>query len=231
VIRNEFPAEELDWHNLLNRTRATVSAVNGAPPSMPVGEFAMLSIGVIGFLLVCCVAKSLWQKRRNAVALSVLAFGLLSGIACGAEPPLDFSLLAQRPAVETKAAEPLPPLDWQACSPSVATAAAMPPLDWTVCGLNGPQCLVFYRAKNCSDCDRIVSHLRKYVQPMGWDVSDSPSADFRLVNVLREPELARSYRIEAVPTAIYLDRGGTEAARFEGFPAPRNMTSQLNQLR
>lgn len=244
-----FPSDELNWDQLLKRTRATVGAVDQGTGGEQIAAVAQVEGGtnamsinlVIG---LCCVVSgggllALRRRSRMAAAAVLILFGASSASA----QELDFTVARSAPrasasvvATETSA----PPLNWSAIAPPGRSIATAPndSIDWSVFDCNRieaaaprAQCLVFIRPRNCSDCERQKRYMTERLPALGWRVGPEADADFRLVDVLQDPALAALHRVAVVPTTIYLDKDGKVIERFEGFPAPRNLTSQLNQLR
>ena len=96
-----------------------------------------------------------------------------------------------------------------------------------------PQCLVFWM-ESCQPCDASKKYLKEKIVPLGWTVSDSEDADFRLIDQAKFPELVERYQIEVAPTMVFVDREGKESSRqsrIVGFSGPVNVTSELVRLR
>lgn len=248
-----FPAEDLDWDQLLHRTRSTVGA--SAPPvplvQEPIAMFSpMLLLGLVLFAVGAAMLM-LGKDRRARIALGLIAtVSLLPSLAYADEPPLSFVAASHRQAervVETRVVESPAPLNWSRAE-GTATAQAdvgpMPTLNWSAmesptlatAKQPAPRALVFIRSRNCSDCDKMLSWITKQVVPAGWVAIESPfatpaEADFQIIDVLKDTRLQTHYRVQAVPTVVYLDKQGQETARFEGFTPPRSLTEELNRLR
>jgi hypothetical protein len=92
------------------------------------------------------------------------------------------------------------------------------------------QALVFWR-DGCSDCLKEKSWLLTVIKPLGWNVSDSPDADFRLVDTRKDTVLRERYRIDVVPQTVYVDATGKEVSRIVGFDGPMNVTDTLLKIR
>lgn len=199
-------------------------------------------------LALCVVGLVLFLRGRVlgvgvASALAVLAIGQ----SVGAQ---DFGAATSRAPVESIEADPM---GWHVAAtrgpvvtsqtqnsqtPARATATTNEILNWTPAvsrvsaekGAPKPQVLVFVRAVGCSDCLKETKHLKENIEPLGWDVSADPDADFRIVDVLKEPRLAEKYAVSVVPTAIYVTETGRPVERQEGF-VHRNWTLPLKALR
>ena len=256
-----FPAEELDWDQLLHRTRSTVGAVAPPPPQLQEPRI-MSSLVLFAGLVSCSIGIGLLMRgnaRRMSAAALILALTLVSSSPVSAdEPPLNFAAAETRSALvatnpPTKAT--VEPLNWsQALSPLAPTggegpgvrgeSGTPPALNWSACEGTAttsqptkphPQALVFIRSRNCSDCDKVAKWIKTNVAPVGWNVTEAtttdPAADFVLVDVLKDQTLQNQYAIRAVPTIVYIDKQGRESTRFEGFSPPRSLTAELNRLR
>ena len=225
-----FPAEELDWDQLLHRSRATVGAAGPPLPLVPEPNVMVPQI-LCGILLLATgvALLSLGNARRSRLAaMLLLALTLAVPTAAFAdEPSLDFSVAASRSAAREVATPPEPEpepfmsLNWSLCEGHALAAANGPQ----------PQCLVFVRSRNCSDCHKETAYIERVVKPLGWTVGPEPTADFRVIDVLNDTALQSSHGVQVVPTTIYLDRRGREVLRFEGFTPPRSLTEPLNKLR
>lgn len=231
-----FPAEELDWDKLLNRSRATVGAMPGQPPQQKL-EPIMSTTLIAG--LVCLVAgAALWGNvRRTRTAAAVLVL-LVPGTVFSQELNFTVARNAARLVATPPPTDTQPALTWSAMEPpsrsTATTEPALAAISWAACdGKNtqNAQCLVFVRSRGCSDCDRQKKYIEERLPGLGWKVGTEPEADFRLVDVQREPALATAHRIHVVPTTVYLDKTGKEVERIEGFPIPRSLTTSLNRLR
>lgn len=95
----------------------------------------------------------------------------------------------------------------------------------------GPQALVFVMERGCSDCDKLVSYVRKELVPKGWIESDKPDADFRIIDIRKNPEIARLYGVEMVPTVVYTNRYGRIVERRVGFQAGQQWVAPLLSCR
>ena len=111
------------------------------------------------------------------------------------------------------------------------TAAAVRPVIAERKELPKSQALVFLRTVGCSDCTKETGHLKTNVAPLGWEVGESEFADFRLIDITKQPLLAQKYNVSVVPTTIYLDRERRIVERLEGFWSGRSYTNKLNDLR
>lgn len=94
----------------------------------------------------------------------------------------------------------------------------------------GGQALYFWR-ENCSQCTKGKSWLLTAIKALGWNVSESPDADFRLVDTTKDAVLRERYRIEFVPQMVYVDGAGQEVSRIVGFEGPMNVTDMLLKIR
>lgn len=239
-----FPADELDWDQLLKRTRATVGAVDQGTGGEQIAAVAQdeggtnaMSINlVVGLLCVVSGGSLLAIRHRSRMAAAAVL--ILFGASSASAQELDFTVARSAPrasasVVATETASP--PLNWSAMSAPTRAVSDRSPLDWTACegGSCSPraQCLVFLRPKNCSECERQQAYITRRLPPLGWSVGTDADADFRIIDVLKHQDLATAYGVQVVPTTIYLNKQGKEVERIEGFPAPRNLTTQLNALR
>ena len=251
-----FPAEGINWDDLLKRP--TVSSV--APVETKVsgqGGSEIMSfetwILVAGLLLAALGLVLFWRSRGRAstIALAMIAV-------CGIQTAgygQDFAGASVRghsvSTIQTQAIDPMgnafeaavDPIGWHLASARQAVTP-VESIEWdaaehrTVQGsevvspaaAKKAQALVFFRQVGCSECTKEISHLLRNLVPLGWKVSASADADFRLVDVLVEPELARLHGVQVVPTTVYLSSGGGVHERYEGFSPTRSLTSPLNKL-
>lgn len=247
-----FPAEELDWDQLLHRSRSTVGAARPPLPQLPEPP-VMIPQVLCGILLLATgvALLTLGNARRSRLAAMLLLTITLAAptVAFADAPSLDFSVAASRRTITETRLTPTEaqPLNW---TPAASRGAArdsssqsepepVTSLNWSLCeghavaSANGtnPQCLVFVRSRNCSDCHKQTAYIERVVKPLGWKTGTEPTADFRVIDVLTDTTLQAAHGVTVVPTTIYLDRRGREVQRFEGFTPPRSLTGPLNQLR
>ena len=247
-----FPAEELDWDQLLHRSRSTVGAAGLPAPQLPEPNVMVPQI-LCGILLLATgiALLSLGNVRRSRLAAMLLLALTMAPTAVFADEPLiDFSVASRRATTTEKRVQQAEeqPINWTpAASRSAAREVATqgsdqepsPSLNWSGCDGQAvgqskgpqPQCLVFVRSRNCSDCHKETTYIERVVKPLGWTAGPEPTADFRVIDVLTDTTLQVSHGVTVVPTTIYLDRRGREVSRFEGFAPPRSLTEPLNKLR
>ena len=247
-----FPAEELDWDQLLHRSRSTVGAAGPPVPLVPEPNVMVPQI-LCGILLLATgvALLALGNARRSRLAATLLlALTLAVPTATFAdEPSLDFSVASSRRTIMDTRVPPAEsqPLNWTpAAARSAAREVATQPepepvtsLDWSACDGQAvghtkgpqPQCLVFVRSRNCSDCHKETTYIDRVLTPLGWTSGPETTADFRVIDVLTDTTLQQKYEVQVVPTTIYLDRRGREVMRFEGFTPARSLTEPLNKLR
>jgi hypothetical protein len=232
-----FPAESINWDELLRR-QVTVSS---EPPVDVIGtgngEMIMSAFWILVASILACVAGAAlfrWAAigQRRMKTLSGLALLLLGvGIANAQQP--DFAIAASRTGS---------PIDWLSASErsivsdQPATAGIVADEDWDVCAVRqktviksvrrGPQALLF-SAEWCKPCGPRKKAIEKTVVPLGWSYGDQEDADFRVVDIDKQPDLTRKYSVEMVPTIIYVDSGGKEYDRIVGAKSNRLLTTSL----
>ena len=189
-------------------------------------------------------------RRSRLAAMLLLALTMAPTAVFADEPLIDFSVASRRATttdqrVQQAEAQPInwTPAAFRSAAREVATQGSdqepSPSLNWSGCDGQAvgqskgpqPQCLVFVRSRNCSDCHKETTYIDRVVKPLGWTAGPEPTADFRVIDVLTDTALQVSHGVTVVPTTIYLDRRGREVSRFEGFAPPRSLTEPLNKLR
>jgi len=236
-----FPSEGIDWDKLTRRPVASL----GMPPKIESGSGSMevaMFASLCGCVCVCMLGLMLFLRggRRLGVT-SAIAIGALSvGLSCDVDAqdfrgaatrsvpvesveadPVGWHVAATRSAVVVEAAVNCDQL-WQTAACRVEDVVAAEKKQKA-------QVLVFIRAVGCSDCDKERSYLEHKIKPLGWDVGSNPDADFRIVDVLKDPVLTQKYGVQVVPTAIYVTDAGREVERQEGFVS-RSWTLLLKKL-
>ena len=244
---NGFPAAGPDWDELLRRPATSPVAItmgsNGSNGGRemryllesPGTLFAFCCLVVLGGLLLFAMAQPRKKLRTAAQMMLLLTAYTVAPNAWGQ----DFAAAATR---ETKPAVAIPsatvttladPMDWTAAI-TRPVVDPLTPLAASGCSdtINqGPQALVFVMERGCSDCDRLLAYVRKELVPKGWIESDKPDADFRVIDIRKNPEIARLYGVEMVPTVVYTNRYGRIVDRRVGFQTGQQWVAPLLSCR
>lgn len=242
-----FPAAGPDWDELLRRP--ATSPVTSMDVPTGGGREMREFMGSPGFLMVLCLAVSLGglllfaialraERKRMGQAVTMLLIGLCATSSYGWAQ--DFEAAASRSGPPQSSAAiavannatvttPADPMDWSA-------ATTRPVIDLLNAGCQDiasdhPQALVFLMERGCSDCERLDAYIKRELVPKGWIESDRPDADFRMVDIRKNPEIARLYGVEVVPTIVYLNRFGRIVDRRVGYTVGQSLTSPLLSCR
>jgi len=242
-----FPAAGPDWDELLRRPATSQAAItmdgsNGSNGGRemryllesPGTLFAFCCLVALGGLVLFLMAR----QKPNGLAAPLIA--LLT--ACTLTPSVsgqDFAAAATRETRPAAAVTPATvttlgdPMDWTAAT-TRPVVDPLTPLAASGCSdtINqGPQALVFVMERGCSDCDRLLAYVRKELVPKGWIESDKPDADFRVIDIRKNPEAARLYGVEMVPTVVYTNRYGRIVDRRVGFQPGQQWVAPLLSCR
>lgn len=98
-------------------------------------------------------------------------------------------------------------------------------------GPSGREQALFFTAQWCGFCGDQKSYLSKRIGQMGLTMSESPDADFRMIDVEKFQNLKSEYQISSLPVVVYLDKSGREVDRVVGFDPVRLKTPQLQKLK
>lgn len=240
-----FPAAGPNWDELLRRpamspVAITMDGSNGGREM----RYLLESPGTL--LAFCClVALSgfvlFLTARQRGKDLRTAAQLMLLITACAAAPNAlgqDFEAAATRgtstvavitPATATTTIPADDPMGWRVA----ITRSIVDPLTAGCQDVvaEGPQALVFVMERGCSDCDKLVSYVRKELVPKGWTEGTQPDADFRIIDIRKSPEIARLYGVEMVPTVIYTNRHGRIVDRRVGFQSGQQWAAPLLSCR
>lgn len=246
-----FEAAGPNWDELLRRPATSSVAISRDFSDRGGFEmrYMMESPGILLalFLAIALGGLVLFLMARTRHKAGFAA-GLLAVIGlCGIGSAQDFAQAASRsplPNVPSAAVNdatvttgtgsqtqttPADPMDWTA-------ATIRPKVDLLASGCHevvaeAPQALVFVMERGCADCDRIQAYIQKTLIPKGWTSSVEPDADFRIIDIRKNPEIARLYGVEMVPTLIYLNRTGRIVDRRVGFQSGQQWTAPLLSCR
>lgn len=89
---------------------------------------------------------------------------------------------------------------------------------------SGQPALIEFGAETCSQCRRMKGVLD------GVSERYRGRAHVVQVNVNREPEITRQFRIMVIPTLVYFDFTGREAGRAYGFQDEVKVARRLHEL-
>lgn len=245
---NGFPAAGPDWDELLRRPATSPAAItmDGSNGSNGGREMRYLLESPGTLLAFCClVALSgfllfvMARQKQKGLAAPLIALLTAFTLAPNVSGQ-DFAAAATRQAPANPAAvapatvtTPADPMDWTAAITRPVVDPLMP-LAASGCSdtINqGPQALVFVMERGCSDCDRLLAYVRKELVPKGWIESDKPDADFRVIDIRKNPEIARLYGVEMVPTVVYTNRYGRIVDRRVGFQTGQQWVAPLLSCR
>jgi len=221
-----FPADVIDWGQLLHRT---VSASGPDVPHVETnGDGIMLesvfAIGIGLLLVLAGIALFRWAgtARKNLAAFAGFAGLLIGGGILNAQQP-DFATASIRHEAK---------IDWS--SAKHRSFASAPQLERVTDDMWGkalirqaepakvvaerlphPQAL-FFTQKSCVPCMAPKEYVRTNLVPLGWTAGEDELADFRIIDIEKYPSIAAKYKVEQTPTTVFLDRYGHEVERISG---------------
>jgi thiol-disulfide isomerase/thioredoxin len=183
--------------------------------------------GVLSCLLFCDVARS--QEIDFTVALRRSPSYPTAPHRVSTATEIDWSFALQRRPV-AKPADQMPSSWDQAVirsSPPQQQQAAKKPNRLE----KDTEQALFFTASWCTYCDVQKSYLLPKVAALGLTMSESPDADFRLVDIERNRNLQAEYQVKNLPCVVYLDKDKREVDRVIGFDKARLKTPQLQTLK
>jgi len=142
--------------------------------------------------------------KTNLFALAVALMFFLGVVAC------------ETPAAKSDATTPAPAKKegYQSAAPEIAEYVA-----------KGLPLLLDFGMGYCIPCKKMAPDLAQLHGELAGKVL------VRFNDLRREKELAQKYRIRVMPTQVYVDSGGKEVYRHEGYASKADMLAKLKEVR
>ena len=147
------------------------------------------------------------KVKRLAICLGVAVLGLLMWMGC------DKTEKSSQPPASSDSNPKRMEAEYQPAAPEIAEYRAK----------NLPMLLDFGMGY-CIPCRKMAPDLAALHTELAGRVL------VRFNDLRKEEALAREHRIRVMPTQVYLDGGGNELARHEGYASKEEMTAKMKEL-
>lgn len=87
------------------------------------------------------------------------------------------------------------------------------------------QCLVF-TAPWCTYCISALNDFVAWLKRSGWEVGESPTAHFRLVDFDKNPDLVKTHGITSLPAFVFTVDGNVVSKRT-GYPGKESLAQEF----